>query len=114
MESHVLFGRVRSLWPDALILAANTRDPDQGPLWGVIHAYEAIEERTKDYPWLEVGAWAFHQALSDVANANLCAGKKVVRSSAVTLAAFDTYMRINLRDDSWALERAMYDSSDGT
>lgn len=108
MEARALFDRVRLFWPDAIILGRKTPGSDHKPFWSVVHAYEAIEVSVSCDPWLEVGAWAFHQALTDLAQAKLSVGQQTVRPGSVTIDAFDAYMQANLADESWALERAMY------
>lgn len=112
MEATVLFDRVSALWPDAIVLRRENIDGDGEPLWSLVHTYEAIEDEIDEDEWLELGIWAFHQALTDIAEANLSHGKHVVLSSSVSLAAFDNHMRANLADESWASEREMYVSPD--
>lgn len=108
MKPRELFERVRSLWPDAVVLKAHSNGVGDTPLWSLVHTYEAIERDIENDNWLDLAAWAFHQALTELATAKLSAGEQIVMPASVTLASFDWEMRANLDDGSWAIERQTY------
>ena len=108
MKPRELFERVRSLWPDAVVLKDHSNQDGDNALWSLVHTYEAIERDIEDDDWLALAAWAFHQALTELAMLKLSAGEQVVMPASVTLASFDRDMRANLDDDSWTIERQNY------
>jgi hypothetical protein len=109
MEPTELFECIRSFWPDAVVLKDRSNEDGDEPLWSLVHTYEAIEQNIDgEDDWLVLGAWAFHQALTELALLKLSAGEQVIRPVSVSLSSFDRYMRANLDDDCWAIERQKY------
>lgn len=108
MNPHHLFRSVRSLWPDVIILANDGQGKENSVIWSVVHLYEAIEQNVEHDDWLTLGAWSFHQALSDVARTRLEYGATTVHAGDVSFEKFDANMRSNLTDESWVKERKLY------
>lgn len=107
MEKQVLFDRVKSLWPDAIMLG-----PDGGQD-ALNNIYWPIEEKLEGDgdEWLKLSAWAFHQALWVRAKTKVDAGRPALRPADVTLEEFDYWMRENLSDETWADVRHEYDEA---
>ena len=105
MDKQALLDRVKSLWPDAITLR-----PDGGheALNNIYWPIEAkLEESGEE--WIQLAAWAFHQALGEVTDAKARSGHSSVRPADVTLAAFDRWMKKNLSDETWSAVRSEYD-----
>ncbi|WP_379553564.1 hypothetical protein [Qipengyuania sp. DGS5-3] len=82
--------------------------------WPLIDAYETIEENISDTdPWMQIATWTMHQCLMKLAKTRVINGNKCVRISDVTLAMFDKFLRENLLDESWEVERRLYVESNG-
>lgn len=107
MDKQALLDRVKSLWPDAITLR-----PDGGQD-ALNNIYWPIEEKLESGgdEWIKLSAWAFHQALWDLARINDGAGRAALRPADVTLEAFDRWMRQNLSDETWAHVRHEYDET---
>ena len=105
MDKRTLLDRVKSLWPHAITLR-----PDGGQD-ALNNIYWPIEEKLEGEgdEWITLSAWAFHQALGDLARTKVIAGRAVLRPADVTLEAFDHWMRKNLSDETWAEVRHEYD-----
>ncbi len=108
MEARHLFERVRTLWPDSIILKSDANSGPGDPIWSVVHCYDSLEPQLIHDDWLVIGAWSFHQALSDLARLKLESGSRMVTPSEVSLEAFDANMRKNLTDETWKEERSRY------
>lgn len=113
MEPRRLFDRVRTLWPDVIILRGEASWVEGDPIWSAIHVYEAIERTVEDDDWLSLGAWAFQQALEKLAKFKIETGAGAVRPADVSFEAFDANMRKNLADETWADVRTLYDPNLG-
>lgn len=108
MEARQLFERVRSWWPDSISLKSDAISSEGDAIWSVVHCYDSLEPQLADDDWLSIGAWSFHQALTELARLKLQSGLKTVNPADVSFEAFDANMRKNLADDSWSEERARY------
>ena len=108
MEARHLFERVRTLWPDSIILKSDANSGPGDPIWSVVHCYDSLEPQLIHDDWLVIGAWSFHQALSDLARLKLESGSRMVTPSEVSLEAFDANMRENLTVETWKEERSRY------
>ena len=108
MNPHDLFQNVRSLWPDVILMTNDAHQKEDSAIWRVVDLYEAIERNVEHDPWLALGAWSFHQALTDVARTRINYGATTVHTSDVSFEAFGANMRSNLADESWAEERKLY------
>ena len=107
MDKQALLDRVKSLWPDAITLR-----PDGGQA-ALNNIYWPIEEKLEGDgdDWITFSAWAFHQALWDLARTMDGAGSAAFRPADVTLEAFDYWMRKNLSDETWSQVRHQYDET---
>ena len=107
MDKQALLDRVKSLWPDAITLR-----PDGGQD-ALNNIYWPIEEglEAEANEWLQLAAWAFHQALGELARCRVDSGCAAVRPADVSLEAFDRWMRKNLADETWSEVRKDYDLS---
>ncbi|WP_028969675.1 hypothetical protein [Sphingomonas sp. URHD0057] len=107
MDKQALLGRVKALWPDAITLR-----PDGGQD-ALNNVYWPIEKKLegKGNEWIALSAWAFHQALWDLAKAKVGLGRAALRPAEVTLESFDQWMRKNLSDETWAQLRHEYDET---
>ena len=107
MDKQALLDRVKSLWPDAVTLRA---DGGQGALNNI---YWPIEQRLEAdaNEWLQLAAWAFHQALEELPQHRVDAGRGAVRPADVSLDAFDRWMKKNLADETWSEVRTDYDAN---
>lgn len=107
MDKHTLLDRAKSLWPDAITLR-----PDGGQD-ALNNIYWPIEQKLEDDgdEWITLSAWAFHQALWDLAKTKVGVGHPAFRPGDVTLEAFDYWMRKNLSDEAWAEARQKYDEA---
>ena len=108
MKARQLFERVRTLWPDFIILKSDASWSEGDVIWSVVHCYDSLETKVADDDWLAVGAWSFHQALAELAKLKIESGLETLNPAEVTFEAFDANMRENLADDTWAEERARY------
>ncbi|WP_425993749.1 hypothetical protein [Caulobacter sp. DWR1-3-2b1] len=105
-----LFENVRARWPEELLilneqiaLPAILTEPSD---WTV---YKSIEKSiSSEGEWINLAAWAFHQALNTLLHRSWEARSGVVRSNDVSFQLFDVKMKSNLADSSWAAERAIY------
>jgi hypothetical protein len=106
IDKQALLNRVKSLWPDAITLR-----PDGGQE-ALNSIYWPLEEGLEDHgdEWIGLGAWAFHQALGELAQIKAKAGRAALRPADVSLEAFDRWMRNNLSDESWSEVRKEYDA----
>ena len=106
MDKQALLNRVKSLWPDAITLHSN------GGQDALNNIYWPIEARLEDDgdEWTQLGAWAFHQSLWELAETSIDAGRLVLRPKDVSLEAFDRCMKSNLSDESWSKVRGEYDA----
>lgn len=104
VDPHVLFQRVKALWPQRLVLGNN-------PFQALNDIYWPLEDSIgHDDEWLSLGAWAFHQSICEcVDNAELSDCSLDIDD--VPFLVFDRNMRKNLSDDSWSEERADYGAS---
>ena len=107
MDKQALLERVKSLWPQAITLR-----PDGGQD-ALNNIYWPIEEKLEGEgdEWIKLSAWAFHQALWDLAKAQISVGRAALRPADITLEAFDQWMRTNLADDTWAEVRHEYEET---
>jgi len=108
MDKQALLDQVKSLWPDAITLR-----PDDAGQSALNNIYWPVEERlaADAEEWLQVGAWAFHQALGELARSKVAAGLLSVRPSELSFEAFDHWMRKNLADETWSEIWKDYDAS---
>ncbi len=113
MEPRQLFELVRALWPDLIILKTDADRKDGEAIWSVVHVYDAVEVVVQDDDWLTVGAWSFHQAITELARLKIRDGAATVDPAEVSFEAFDANMRENLADSSWTEERSLYGSRTG-
>ena len=97
IDPQELFGSVRSFWPETL-----PSDPQQQNA-----IYWSFEDSITD-DWLSVGAWAFHQAMSDAHGRLTAAGRQLQSASEVTFEEFNQRMHDNLADEAWAEYRSYY------
>ncbi|GGN63455.1 hypothetical protein GCM10011349_47980 [Novosphingobium indicum] len=102
MQARQLFERVRASWPDFIILKSDASSSEGDAIWSVVHCYDSLEPKFADDDWLSIGAWSFHQALTDLARLKIQSGLQTVRPADVSFEAFDSNMRDNLADDAWA------------
>jgi len=108
MEARQLFERVRSSWPDSINLKSDANSSEGDAIWGVVDCYDSLESKLADDDWLAIGAWSFHQALTELARLKLQSGMKTVNPADVSFEAFDANMLENLADDTWSEERTRY------
>lgn len=108
MEARQLFERVRTSWPNSIILKGDASSSEEDPIWSVVHCYDSLEPKFADDDWLVIGAWSFHQALSELARLKIQSGLEAVNPADVSFEAFDANMRENLADETWAEERSRY------
>lgn len=96
-----LLHRARELWPISI-------DIDDG-LQALNECYREIDETYKDKLSLGyLALWAFHQSLWSIAKKCRSEGGTVVMTADVEISDFDSRMRENLADESWASERGSY------
>ena len=108
MDKRELFDRTQSLWPDAIVVTKSAASD------GALNAiYWRIEDRLGADDWAQLAAWAFHQALCELAETRIAAGKTSLSSKDVSFESFDRWIRMNLRDESWAKVRREYDANLG-
>ncbi|WP_156360116.1 hypothetical protein [Sphingomonas sp. Leaf10] len=101
MDKVELFERVRILWPKRIEIE------DSNALWRV---YKCIEEFAPDDDhWLQLAAWAFHQALHAYADRVRSEDCLTISPENVFFEEFDRRMRFNLADESWEMERKLYE-----
>jgi hypothetical protein len=107
MDKQALLDRVKSLWPDAITLRLG------GGQDALNNIYWPLEEKLEASPdeWLQLAAWAFHQALGELAKYNVDHGQAALRPADVSLEAFDRWMRNNLDDETWSEVRKDYDGT---
>lgn len=107
MDKQALLDRVKSLWPNAITLR-----PDGGQA-ALNNIYWPIEEELEGEgnEWTMLSAWAFHQALWELAKTEVGVGRAILCPADVTLEAFDHWMRRNLSDETWAQVRREYDET---
>jgi len=105
MEKRMLFERTRSLWPDAVCHVNET-----GTCYTLNNIYRQLDEqlRSQADDWMQLAAWAFHQAVSELALIKPPAPRATLRRHEVSFESFAWWMRMNLADDSWAEARAKY------
>lgn len=108
VDKRELFERARSLWPDAVTIGSEAASLD-----ALNNVYWPLEERlSRDSDdWTQLAAWAFHQALAELAGSRPSAGLAALRPNDIAFEAFDRWMRSNLSDESWAKVRAEYDAN---
>ena len=105
INAHALFERVRTLWPQSLVLGSN-------PLQALNDIYWPLEEKLgHDDEWLTLAAWCFHQSLWQIVRkAEL--SKSSFDIDDVPFSVFDRNMRENLADESWSEDRSDYGAAE--
>jgi hypothetical protein len=105
MEKRILFERTRSLWPDAVchLNPSGTRE-------ALCNVYRRIEEQRggQSDNLMELAAWAFHQAISELAMIKPPAPRAALRRHEISFEAFDWWLSANLTDLSWTEFRSAY------
>src|SRR5690349_5274221 len=106
MDKQALYDRAKSLWPDAITLR-----PDGGQE-ALNNIYWPLEEKLEESgdEWIQLAAWAFCQALGELADIKASSGHTSVRPRDVSLETFDRWMRKNLADETWSGVRKEYDA----
>lgn len=104
IDKIALFETTKALWPAILRLSNNPSATHE--------IYRANEDAfSQNDDWLQLGIWAFHQALADHEKRALAKGLPLYPHE-VAFDEFDTWMRANLNnDDCWLDQRAEYESS---
>ena len=114
MDLGILFERTRSLWPEHIDISRKGANDDDAPFWSLVETYERIEGQIKpDDSWMEVSAWAFHQALIELAEESAARNINILHVLNVPMALFDRFLRENLSDASWESERIAYVRQNG-
>lgn len=114
MDMRILFNAVRELWPYYIDLTRSNANDDGMPFWELVEIYERIERGiSSDDVWMDLSAWAFHQALVELAENAVAQNVSNLDVSEVSLEMFDHYIRENLADPSWEEERAAYTKHNG-
>lgn len=108
MEARQLFERVRTSWPDSIILKTDSNLGEGDAIWSVVHCYDSLECKFADDDWLALGAWSFHQALTELAWRKIESGFRTLNPADVSFEAFDANMRENLDDETWAEKRSRH------
>lgn len=110
MDKRILFERTRSLWPDAVCHFSET-----GTGEALANIYRHVEEQLGRHSgqWMQLAAWAFHQAVSELARLKSPAPRAALCRHEVSFEAFDWWLRMNLADESWAAVRTEYLSARG-
>jgi hypothetical protein len=106
LDKHELFQRTASLWPDAIVLSGAS-----GDLETLNAIYWPLEKHlaSSSDDWAQLAAWAFHQALAQLAATKLASGKTSLRPEEIPFETFDRWIRMNLLDESWSGVRKEYD-----
>lgn len=93
------------MWPDAVCHVS-----ESGTCDALNNVYRRLEEQLNGQAdqWMQLAAWAFHQAVSELARAKSPAPRAALGRHEVSFEAFDWWMRMNLSDESWAEVRAQY------
>ena len=103
VDPQELFQRVKELWPQSVEFGDD-------PLVALNAIYWPLEERLgddDDDDWLNLGAWAFHQGLHEIAEVVAANSQAAISPREMRFSAFDRWIRFNLEgDDSWAEELA--------
>jgi hypothetical protein len=105
MDKRILFERTRSLWPDAVCHLSEV-----GSCNALDNIYRRIERQLGGQAGdcAQLAAWAFHQAISELARTKTAAPRAALGRDEITFEAFDWWMRENLSDASWAEVRTEY------
>jgi hypothetical protein len=109
-SKHELFDNVRAYWPETFRISSEQPAlPAVVTIPSELKVYDSIEYLLgPKNEWLQLGAWAFHQALYQLFQRSYRASQYEVRTGDVSFKSFDTCMIRNLLDDSWAAERPIY------
>ena len=101
VDPQKLFQRVKELWPHSVEFGDD-------PLIALNAIYWPLEERLRDDDeWLNLGAWAFHQGLHEIAEVVAANSQSTISPREVKFSTFDRWIRFNLEGDhSWAEELA--------
>ena len=106
------FEATRSLWPNEIRIleshdAASVSNASP-QLWNI---YQEVESKLPvEDDWAKLTAWSFHQALDKLGRRRARERRESLRPMDVSLASFDTMMKMNLSDEDWRDERLVYDS----
>ncbi len=109
MKLDALYNKAIKKWPDYVKISDGVDHGVSYKFPELINLYDNIEnEIDADDVWMELGCWAFHQALHRYAKEQYFNGKSIVKISDVSKSTFDEMLRENLADDSWDIERIAY------
>jgi len=110
MKLESLYKQVLREWPEEIDISDGENRGDDGFLsLNLTSTFDKLEKKIGiENPWLEIGNWAFNQALWRNAKNNFTNDQFVVKRSDVTIEEFDKYLRSNLKDESWSKERKEY------
>lgn len=105
MDKRSLFERTRSLWPDAVCHVS-----EAGSCNALDNIYRRLGKQLGGHAndCAQLAAWAFHQAISELARTKSAAPRAALRRDEISFEAFDWWMRENLSDSSWAEVRMEY------
>jgi hypothetical protein len=105
IDKVALFESTKLLWPSLIDLSANPNALNE--------IYWANEKANSvDDDWRQIAMWSFHQALSEFAKEAQAEGASKLSPQAISLDAFDRWMRSNLwGDDGWLWERMAWENS---
>ena len=98
-----LFDKVRGYWPEQVDINRESREIMTNFYWQL----DSTIDHEKDH-WLNIGCWAYHQALDTYMREQRKAGRVSVKPSEVPMSLFNKQMLFNLQEDSWEKERALY------
>ena len=114
MDVKILFARMQELWPSVIDISRKNADGNDITFWSLIDIYDRIESDIQpDDDWTGVSAWAFHQALMELAGIAAVQNISSLHVPDVPLPLFDRFLRENLSDPSWENERAAYIKQNG-
>lgn len=111
VDAATLLALCKSGWP-AVVDLSGAQPLDAGQVWWpLLASIRRQQEREIDVAsdhWLNLGAWAWYQAVTVHAAAMQDGGATSLRIDDVPLALFDRMVRANLQGGGWEAERAAY------
>ena len=98
-----LFKEVIVYWPAKLKIDKSDADQLNKLYWLAESNFDSETQH-----WLNIGTWAFHQALGKYVNSIAAANNEIVVMSEVPIELFHEQMLFNLEDECWIQERSEY------
>jgi hypothetical protein len=106
MKCSDLFENIRKHWPDEIDLNDNVLEQLNPIYWSL---ESKIDHDNK--PWLDISAWAFHQAIYIFSKQEMKQGLNKLIVSQMPMRLFNEQMIFNLSEDCWEKERQLYEEA---